>query len=510
MSSRPPTTSWSASGWTARRSPRSSPSGTTEERNRAGILLVRFLFSGPSRAGLLHADPHPGNFRLLDDGRLGVLDFGAVDRLPDGFPRFFGKLLRLMHEDRDIETVEHELRAARLPQGGRHRRPRCPARLPGAAGRAVPGGDLQVHPGVAAGGGVPGHRHAVGRDRPPPQPAALVRADPPGLHRRASGCSASSSARVHFRAEVIKWMPGYNDPAEPRPGARLRPGGPEPGRDGPRTEPRGQPARPGEPRPLSPDAGPAWTSARTRASAVPARPGARTPGKAQPSRARASGARQEPCSAASSPRSRRVSLREWTSCRCARCGPAGRPVERDAPAAPGAPPSAVASIVCCRSLTISWRRIHLRHHHSSRLDVRPMCAGQAATSCFRGRPRGRLRGTISPRRNSSPPQTPQGSRRSSAPVRHAMRAGQPRHRSLAHSTSSGDSAKNRSGSSVHGSVTASRGPGHRHRDGDDLRPGLRWPGAAACSDSASNPAWSSRTAVVPGRCIGAIPSHLLV
>ena len=38
-----------------------------------------FLFSGPARAGLLHADPHPGNFRLLDDGRLGVLDFGAVE-----------------------------------------------------------------------------------------------------------------------------------------------------------------------------------------------------------------------------------------------------------------------------------------------------------------------------------------------------------------------------------------------------------------------------------------------
>jgi hypothetical protein len=34
--------------------------------------------------------------------------------------------------------------------------------------------------------------------------------------------------------------------------------------------------------------------------------------------------------------------------------------------------------------------------------------------------------------------------------------------------------------------------------------------AATCTDSASNPAWSSRTAVVPGRCIGAIPSRLLV
>jgi predicted unusual protein kinase regulating ubiquinone biosynthesis (AarF/ABC1/UbiB family) len=86
--------------------------GTQEQRNRAGILLVRLMFSGPSRAGLLHADPHPGNFRLLDDGRLGVLDFGAVDRLPDGLPRFFGRLLRIMHEpEPDLDEVERELRA---------------------------------------------------------------------------------------------------------------------------------------------------------------------------------------------------------------------------------------------------------------------------------------------------------------------------------------------------------------------------------------------------------------
>src|SRR6266581_3766803 len=44
--------------------------GSQEERDHAGLLFARFLFSGPARAGLLHADPHPGNFRLLADGRL--------------------------------------------------------------------------------------------------------------------------------------------------------------------------------------------------------------------------------------------------------------------------------------------------------------------------------------------------------------------------------------------------------------------------------------------------------
>ncbi|MFJ8015385.1 ABC1 kinase family protein [Streptomyces sp. NPDC096339] len=82
--------------------------GTDEERDRAGQLLARFLFSGPARTGLLHADPHPGNFRLISgaDGRvrLGVLDFGTVDRLPGGWPEPIGRSLR-MTLDGDAEGV---------------------------------------------------------------------------------------------------------------------------------------------------------------------------------------------------------------------------------------------------------------------------------------------------------------------------------------------------------------------------------------------------------------------
>ncbi|MFD3500969.1 ABC1 kinase family protein [Streptomyces sp. NPDC058678] len=76
--------------------------GTQEQRDRAGQLLARFLFSGPARTGLLHADPHPGNFRLVpggpegeDDWHLGVLDFGTVDRLPGGLPATIGSSLRM-------------------------------------------------------------------------------------------------------------------------------------------------------------------------------------------------------------------------------------------------------------------------------------------------------------------------------------------------------------------------------------------------------------------------------
>ncbi len=67
--------------------------GTQAQRDQASRLYMEFLLVGPGRAGLLHADPHPGNFRLTPDGRLGVIDFGAVNRLPDGLPPAMGLLL---------------------------------------------------------------------------------------------------------------------------------------------------------------------------------------------------------------------------------------------------------------------------------------------------------------------------------------------------------------------------------------------------------------------------------
>jgi predicted unusual protein kinase regulating ubiquinone biosynthesis (AarF/ABC1/UbiB family) len=87
--------------------------GTPEQRNEAGRLLLGFLFSGPGRVGLLHADPHPGNFRLMpvegagDEGpwQLGVLDFGAVNRLPGGMPEAIGTAIRYALQDDADEVV---------------------------------------------------------------------------------------------------------------------------------------------------------------------------------------------------------------------------------------------------------------------------------------------------------------------------------------------------------------------------------------------------------------------
>jgi predicted unusual protein kinase regulating ubiquinone biosynthesis (AarF/ABC1/UbiB family) len=75
--------------------------GTQEERDHYGERFLGFMFGAPGRTGMLHADPHPGNFRLLpgpggSPGRLGVLDFGAVARLPERqLPRSLGALIRI-------------------------------------------------------------------------------------------------------------------------------------------------------------------------------------------------------------------------------------------------------------------------------------------------------------------------------------------------------------------------------------------------------------------------------
>ncbi len=77
--------------------------GKQPERDEIARKLTELHFSAPARTGLLHGDPHPGNFLRLDDGRLCVIDFGAVARLPGGLPRTLGVLTRLAVEERSDE-----------------------------------------------------------------------------------------------------------------------------------------------------------------------------------------------------------------------------------------------------------------------------------------------------------------------------------------------------------------------------------------------------------------------
>lgn len=83
--------------------------GTPSDRNHLGAAYQHFFLTSPGRVGLLHTDPHPGNFRLLPDGRMGVLDFGSVLVMPGGLPPTFGGLIRAMTLS-DPHLVEQRLR----------------------------------------------------------------------------------------------------------------------------------------------------------------------------------------------------------------------------------------------------------------------------------------------------------------------------------------------------------------------------------------------------------------
>lgn len=62
-------------------------------RNLAALRLGEFLFGSANSTGLVHGDPHPGNFLLTSEGTLVALDFGAVRPLAAGLPADLGRLL---------------------------------------------------------------------------------------------------------------------------------------------------------------------------------------------------------------------------------------------------------------------------------------------------------------------------------------------------------------------------------------------------------------------------------
>jgi predicted unusual protein kinase regulating ubiquinone biosynthesis (AarF/ABC1/UbiB family) len=79
-------------------------SGTVDQRDLCGTRLLELTFGAPARVGMMHGDAHPGNFMLLDDGRMAVIDFGAVAPLPDGLPVELGMMIRLAR-DKDYDLL---------------------------------------------------------------------------------------------------------------------------------------------------------------------------------------------------------------------------------------------------------------------------------------------------------------------------------------------------------------------------------------------------------------------
>lgn len=195
--------------------------GDEETRNKVGILMVRFLYSSPSRVGLLHADPHPGNFRLMPDGRIGVIDFGAVARLPDALPEPIGRL-SWMALAGDAVGVLEGLRAEGFVKPGLQID--ADAVLDYLAPLLEPLGSEEFTFSRAW------LRAQATRVADPRSPASQLGRQlnlPPSymlIHRvtmGAIGVMCQLGATGRFRDEMIKWAPGFGpaQAAEPAPGA---------------------------------------------------------------------------------------------------------------------------------------------------------------------------------------------------------------------------------------------------------------------------------------------------
>jgi predicted unusual protein kinase regulating ubiquinone biosynthesis (AarF/ABC1/UbiB family) len=75
-------------------------------RNRIAEILFRFYFGCMYRHHQFSGDPHPGNFMLLEDGRVAFLDFGLYKRLPPHLAELELEVARLGITGRGEEMIE--------------------------------------------------------------------------------------------------------------------------------------------------------------------------------------------------------------------------------------------------------------------------------------------------------------------------------------------------------------------------------------------------------------------
>ncbi|QDE66171.1 ABC1 kinase family protein [Myxococcus xanthus] len=84
---------------------------SNEERFRVARQLILATYGPFFGAGEIHADPHPGNFMVMPDGRLGLLDFGSIKRFSPRFVDVNQRMLRqtMRTEPLDILSLSREV-----------------------------------------------------------------------------------------------------------------------------------------------------------------------------------------------------------------------------------------------------------------------------------------------------------------------------------------------------------------------------------------------------------------
>ncbi|MCV7237928.1 ABC transporter ATP-binding protein [Mycolicibacterium celeriflavum] len=91
--------------------------GTQEQRDLMATRLFEFCDDAPRRLEMVHGDAHPGNFMLLPDDKMGVIDFGAVAPMPGGWPVELGQILRYA-VDKDYDKLLPTMEKAGFIQKG--------------------------------------------------------------------------------------------------------------------------------------------------------------------------------------------------------------------------------------------------------------------------------------------------------------------------------------------------------------------------------------------------------
>ncbi len=78
------------------------------DRRRLAANFVRLMLEEMFVHGFFHADPHPGNLYVLEDGRIGLIDFGMIGRLDESLQEGLSRLFLAVakgHSDRVLDEM---------------------------------------------------------------------------------------------------------------------------------------------------------------------------------------------------------------------------------------------------------------------------------------------------------------------------------------------------------------------------------------------------------------------
>jgi hypothetical protein len=76
------------------------------ERNRIATALFKAWYVPFYRYGVIHGDPHPGNYQVRPDGSLNLLDFGAIRIFPARFVRGVIELFEAVRDSDDAKAMQ--------------------------------------------------------------------------------------------------------------------------------------------------------------------------------------------------------------------------------------------------------------------------------------------------------------------------------------------------------------------------------------------------------------------